>query len=155
MAATTITGIVLPKEFAYPAAAVVSTFYLLFWQSMRVGGARKRAGIAYPQVYAEQAEAAAKKEAQVFNCTQRAHQNTLESIPIVVSSTLIAGLQYPVAAATMCGVYVVSRIFYTIGYSTGDPVKRNAGYIAYAGILSTFGLIGTATATAVSLIRAL
>ncbi|OJT04476.1 hypothetical protein TRAPUB_4746 [Trametes pubescens] len=66
-----INGIVLPKEFAYPAAAVVSTFYLLLWQSIRVGGARKRAGIAYPQVYAEKAEAAEKKEAHVFNCTQR------------------------------------------------------------------------------------
>ncbi|KAI0828940.1 membrane-associated proteins in eicosanoid and glutathione metabolism [Trametes gibbosa] len=155
MAATALAGIVLPKEFAYPAAAVVSTFYLLFWQSVRVGGARRRAGIEYPQIYAEQAQVAAKKEAQIFNCAQRAHQNTLESIPIVISSTLIAGLVHPVAAASLCGIWVLSRIPYTIGYGTGDPKKRNIWGTAYVGILSTFGLIGTATATAVSLIRAL
>ncbi|KAL1951136.1 hypothetical protein VTO73DRAFT_285 [Trametes versicolor] len=150
-----ITGIVLPKEFAYPAAAVVSTFYLLLWQSIRVGGARKRAGIQYPQVYAEKAEVAEKKEAHVFNCTQRAHQNTLEAMPIVVGSTLIAGLTYPVAAAALCGTWVFSRIIYSIGYSTGDPKKRNLAGAAVIGSLSAVSLIGTATATVVSLIRSL
>ncbi|KAI0639978.1 membrane-associated proteins in eicosanoid and glutathione metabolism [Trametes polyzona] len=153
--ASALSGIVLPKEFAYPAAAAVSTFYLLVWQSIRVGAARKRAGIDYPQVYAEQAQVAAKKEAYVFNCTQRAHQNTLEVVPIVIGSTLIAGLTYPIAAASLCGSWLLSRIVYSIGYSTGDPKKRNIGGAAVIGSLSMIGLIGTSTAAVVSLIRAL
>lgn len=36
-------------RFAYPAAAVVSTFYLLSWQTLKVGRARKQAKIDYPQ----------------------------------------------------------------------------------------------------------
>lgn len=44
-------------------------------------------------------------------------------MPIVVGSTLIAGLTYPVAAAALCGTWVFSRILYSIGYSTGDPKK--------------------------------
>ncbi|OSD06244.1 membrane-associated proteins in eicosanoid and glutathione metabolism [Trametes coccinea BRFM310] len=153
--ASALTGLVLPKEYAYPAASVVSTFYLLFWQAFRVGKARKRAGIEYPQVYADKVEAAAKQEAQVFNCTQRAHQNTLEVVPIVIGSTLIAGLSHPVAAGALCGVWTLTRIFYTIGYATGDPKKRNRFGAAVLGSLSVLGLVGTATATVVSLIRSL
>ena len=52
-----------------------------------------------------------------------AHQNTLEVAPIIIGSTLIAGLAHPVAAAALCGTWAVSRILYTIGYSTGDPKK--------------------------------
>ncbi|CDO73068.1 hypothetical protein BN946_scf185007.g122 [Trametes cinnabarina] len=137
--ASALTGLILPKEYAYPAATVVSTFYLLFWQAFRVGKARKRAGIEYPQVYADKAEAAAKKEAYVFNCTQRAHQNTLEVIPIVIGSTLIAGLSYPIAAAALCGTWTLTRILYTIGYSSGDPKKRNLGGAAVLSSLSALG----------------
>ncbi|KAI8995290.1 membrane-associated proteins in eicosanoid and glutathione metabolism [Trametes punicea] len=153
--ASGITGLVLPKEYAYPAAAVVSTFYLLFWQSTRVARARRRAGIEYPQVYAEKAEVATNKEAHVFNCTQRAHQNTLEVAPIIIGSTLIAGFSYPVAAAALCGAWTISRIVYSIGYSTGDPKKRNLGGAGIFGSLSMLTLIGTSTASVVSLIRSL
>ncbi|KAI0652423.1 membrane-associated proteins in eicosanoid and glutathione metabolism [Trametes meyenii] len=150
-----VNAIVLPKEFAYPAAAVVSTFYLLLWQAFRVSGARKRAGILYPQVYAEKAEAEAKKEALVFNCTQRAHQNTLELVPTIIGSTLIAGLSYPVLAAGLCGFWTFSRVLYSIGYSTGDPKKRNLAGAAVFSSLSMIGLLGTATTSVVSLIRSL
>ncbi|KAI0639979.1 membrane-associated proteins in eicosanoid and glutathione metabolism [Trametes polyzona] len=148
-------GIVLPAEYAYPVAAVTSTFYLLFWQALKVAGARKRAGIPYPQAYAEQSQVADNKAAYVFNCKQRAHQNTLELWPIVVGGTLIAGLRYPVVAASLCGTWVLSRIIYTIGYSTGDPKKRNLGGINYLNLLSAIGLLGSSTAAVVSLIRAL
>lgn len=77
----------LPR-FAYPAAAAVSTFWLLLWQTFRVGRARKAAQVDYPQgkwnahvvvwytdgrwaVYAEKAEAAANQAALKFNCVQR------------------------------------------------------------------------------------
>ena len=74
-------------------------------------------------MYAETAQAAVDPKAMAFNCTQRAHQNTLEVLPMVISGTLITGLTYPVAAASLCAAWVASRIVYTIGYSTGNPLK--------------------------------
>ena len=67
----------------------MSTFWLLAWQTIRVGKARRLAKIEYPQgetlqfqetlphadrslaVYAEKAEAAANEAALKFNCAQR------------------------------------------------------------------------------------
>lgn len=52
-----------------------------------------------------------------------AHQNTLESLPQIIAATMIVGLKYPIYAASLCGLWSVSRFFYTIGYSTGDPAR--------------------------------
>ncbi|PIL31423.1 hypothetical protein GSI_06124 [Ganoderma sinense ZZ0214-1] len=150
-----MSGIVLSKEFAYPAAAAVSTFWLLIWQTFRVSRARRAAKVDYPQVYAEKAEAAANQAALKFNCAQRAHQNTLETIPMILTSTLITGLKYPVLAASLCGAWTFSRIFYTIGYSSGDPKKRYMGGNLLFGIVGMFGLLLGSTATVVSFVRAL
>lgn len=38
-------------------------------------------------------------------------------------STVVAGSKWPIFAASACGTWVFSRIWYTIGYSTGDPAK--------------------------------
>lgn len=55
-----------------------------------------------------------------------AHQNTLEWLPQVIASTLIVGLKYPVYSASLCGLWIVSRFLYTVGYSTGVPAKVRA-----------------------------
>jgi glutathione S-transferase len=143
--------IIVPKGFAYTGAAVLSTAFVLLWQTSIVGGARKRAGIKYPQAYAEKAEAAASKEAFVFNCAQRAHQNTLEAIPFVLITTLITALKYPVPAAAACGLWSFSRIIYTLGYTTGEPKKRTRGNV---GFISLIGLLGGATYTVYGLLMA-
>ena len=77
-----------------------------------------------------------------------AHANTLENVPgaivlyvyhrtpssLCVSScthgtrsTLLAGLRYPVFAASALGFWSFCRIIYTLGYGTGDPKKRLIG----------------------------
>lgn len=38
-------------------------------------------------------------------------------------STLFVGLEYPIYAASMCGFWTVSRIVFTVQYSTGDANK--------------------------------
>ncbi|KAJ3507178.1 hypothetical protein NLJ89_g6453 [Agrocybe chaxingu] len=116
--------VTLPNGFTYVGAALLSTVYLLLCQHAMVNRFRRRAGIKYPQLYAEKAEAAASGDANKFNCAQRAHQNTLENIPIVYVLTLLSGVKYPIFAATTCALWTVSRIFYTRGYITGDPNKR-------------------------------
>ena len=50
-----------------------------------------------------------------------AHQNMLENVPLLWSSTLVAGLKYPVVAASLCALYLLTRIPYTLGYRTGVP----------------------------------
>ncbi|KAJ3531078.1 hypothetical protein NM688_g7623 [Phlebia brevispora] len=117
--------IVLPDDYKYPIAAIVGTHVLLFWQVVLVENARNLAHIAYPQLYAEKEEAARSKDAMKFNCVQRAHQNMLENVPLLYSSTMIAGLKYPVAAAALLVGYTLTRIPYTLGYKTGDANKAS------------------------------
>lgn len=42
---------------------------------------------------------------------------------MVVVSTLTVGTTYPTLAAAICGTWTVSRIFYTIGYGSGEPKR--------------------------------
>ncbi|KAI0337938.1 membrane-associated proteins in eicosanoid and glutathione metabolism [Trametopsis cervina] len=139
----------LPKGYSYVVAAVVSTFWVTVYQTYNVEVTRKRAKIPYPQLYAEKAEAALSKEAQIFNCAQRAHQNTLEFLPQIYVSTLVIGLKYPLTAAALCGFWSVGRIFYTLGYTTGDAAKRISIVSTLANMGALFGLVmGGATFTA-------
>ncbi|KAG1859783.1 hypothetical protein F4604DRAFT_1150667 [Suillus subluteus] len=145
-------SIVLPPGFGYVAAGLVSTAWVLGWQMLVVGKHRTKSGIKYPQLYAEKAEADASKEAFLFNCAQRAHQNTLEHMPIIVVTTLVTAMKYPVFAGYGCGLWALSRVLYTLGYTTGDPAKRNTrGGIL--GELPVFGLFLGSTYTAFDLIR--
>jgi hypothetical protein len=86
-------------------------------------------------------------------------------------STLVSGIHYPRAAAGACGIFVLTRFFYTRTYSTGHPNKRatpaRIGYFvltcAYiplclwlpADVISTVtALIGTSIKVAYDLIVA-
>lgn len=140
----------LPDEYGYVALAISSTFVLTTWQMMQVGAARGAAGIKYPQLYAEKAEAESSFAAKRFNCIQRAHANTLETLPITLATTAIAGLRYPVLAASLCGAWVMGRVLYTIGYSSGDPKQR----YAYRNMLfSTVGSLGLFLASAATSVQ--
>lgn len=92
-----------------------SFFPVTIWQSFLVSSARKQAGIKYPQVYATKEEEKASKLALQFNCTQRAHQNTLENLSQFFVSSLISGLLYPRLATGAAGLFIVGRIVYTLG----------------------------------------
>lgn len=144
--------ILLPKEYAYPVAFVVATFWLSFWQSMKVSRARKAAKIEYPQLYAEQAQVSSSHKAKIFNCTQRAHQNTLEYLPQVAIGTLVLGLRHPRIAASVCGVWIVFRVIYTIGYSTGDPWQRNRFFSSVGHTLTYASVMIGATYTTAKMV---
>lgn len=58
---------------------------------------------------------------------QRAHQNTLEGMPLVNISVAMAGLVYPITAAVCGGIWCLGRFLYIHGYSQGDPDKRFVG----------------------------
>jgi glutathione S-transferase len=107
--------------------------------AVKVAIARKDSGVAYPAMYAE--GAAAKTAAgNVFNCVQRAHQNTIEYLPNALTCQMLMGLKFPVTAAAIGVAWTLGRLVYAAGYSTGDPSKRGPGS-AVAG-LAYLGLIG-------------
>ena len=37
--------------------------------------------------------------------------------------TLVSGTKYPILAASACAFWVLTRVLYTIGYTTGDVDK--------------------------------
>ncbi|KAJ7093959.1 membrane-associated proteins in eicosanoid and glutathione metabolism [Mycena belliarum] len=145
--------IVLPEGTGYLAGAFLSSALLLVWQSISVVGVRKRAGVEYPRAYAEKAEMEANPAAVLFNCAQRAHQNTLESLPIIYVMTLITALQRPTLAAGVLGLWVVGRVGYTLGYYTGDA-KRRTNVLSAVQYPILLGLLGTSVWTIWDLVKA-
>lgn len=140
----------LPEGYGYIPSSLITMGWVLVWQGIMVGRYRKKAGIEYPQPYAEKAEVKDSTAALRFNCMQRAHQNTLESAPVVFVSTVVAGLKYPALAAAICVAYSLARVVYTIGYKSGKPKKRMYG--SAVSILSMLGLLSTATYVAFQLL---
>ncbi|KAJ7701798.1 membrane-associated proteins in eicosanoid and glutathione metabolism [Mycena rosella] len=139
------TTITIPTGFSYVAAALLSTVFLLGSQIVVVSTHRRRAGIAYPQLYADKAEAAASPAALKFNCAQRVHQNTLEYLPGLYVMTLILGLKQPTLAASALGMWVLGRVAYGVGYVTGDPERRNNIVTVLFATPSILTLLGGAT----------
>ncbi|KIM29401.1 hypothetical protein M408DRAFT_22772 [Serendipita vermifera MAFF 305830] len=118
---------VLPKEYAFVAAAAVATGFLNFWQTTVVTKHRTLSGVQYPNCYASAEHAKENRAAFLFNCAQRAHMNTLEHLPNVLVSLVWAGVRYPVSSAALGATWIIGRILYTQGYVTGEPRARLRG----------------------------
>ena len=85
--------------------------------------ARKKYGIKYPNLYAPPGH----KNEEAFNCAQRAHQNTVECMPLFLVELVLVGLFYPLFAASCGGLWSVGRILYGYGYKTKGPDGRLIG----------------------------
>ncbi|KAJ3895522.1 hypothetical protein GG344DRAFT_73040 [Lentinula edodes] len=147
--------IVVPQGFSYVAGALLSTVFLVTGQSAVVSTQRKAAGIKYPQSSVARSTPVREMLTRVhsFNCAQRAHQNTLENLPIIYTTTLVAALKFPKVAAAACAFWSLTRVLYTRGYISGDPAQRNKnGGSLYN--LATLVLLGTSIYTAGSLMLA-
>ncbi len=102
-------------------------------------------------MYADSKEAEKDKSKHLFNCAQRAHQNTLENYPTFLVLFSIASIQYPLISTAAGLVWLLGRYVYANGYCTGDPAKRNRGAFAYLGL---FTLLGASIKTAFALATA-
>ncbi|XP_042038168.1 microsomal glutathione S-transferase 3-like [Salvia splendens] len=126
----------LPKEYGYVILVVVAYCFLNMWMTIQVGKARKKYKVFYPTMYAIESE---NKDAKLFNCVQRGHQNSLELMPMVLVLLILGGIRHPVIAASLGAAYTVTRYFYFTGYSTGHPKNRltigNYGFVAMAGLI--------------------
>ena len=75
----------------------------------------------------------------MFNCAQRAHQNTLEGLPIVNMMMLTSATVFPRAAAICGAIWCLGRFLYIHGYSTKGPSGRTLG--GAVGHLGDFPLV--------------
>ena len=69
--------------------------------------------------------------------------NTLEALPAFLALLLLAGVRTPMPAAFAGAVWIVGRVIYFIGYSTGDPKKRMRGAFHNFGFLALLIMAGT------------
>ena len=116
-------------EYGYVVMVGTGMVFVNLWKMMKIGGLRKKLNIKYPTMYSD--------EHPIFNCYQRAHQNTLEFVPFFYPALLTAGLRHPIGAAIAGSVFCVGRVIYAIGYQSGDPEKRVPGAL----ISEVFGLL--------------
>ncbi|MFN3859797.1 MAG: MAPEG family protein [Caulobacter sp.] len=106
------------------------------WMILRVGGARRRSGIAAPAMVGD-----ADLERHI-----RVQANTLEWLVIYLPSLwLFAYLWTDLIAAIVGAVWILGRILYALGY-VRDPSKRELGFMiqALATAVLLFGALGRA-----------
>ncbi|KAK9289247.1 hypothetical protein L1049_017723 [Liquidambar formosana] len=139
----------LPKEYGYVVLLLVLYCFLNFWMAFQVGKARKKYKVFYPTLYASESE---NKEAKLFNCVQRGHQNSLEMMPMFFMLMILGGIRHPLIAAALGLLYIVSRYFYFTGYATGNPENRLT--IGKFGFLAIFGLMFCTISCGVNLLQA-
>ena len=96
----------------------------------------------YPQMYSD--------KHSIFNCYQRAHQNTLEVTPFFLALVLTGGLRHTMVAAGAGGVYLTARIIYSLGYYTGNPKSRLPGFLLT--MLALVALFGCSVSTGAGLL---
>ncbi|KAL3136661.1 hypothetical protein ABBQ38_005902 [Trebouxia sp. C0009 RCD-2024] len=123
-------------------ASVAFTAAVVQWMVFQVAKARMTAGVEYPKLYAEGNNAVSVK----FNCTQRAHQNTLENLPVFLIMQILLAQAYPMFASGLGVAWAVGRIVYALGYSSGDAKKRLPG--SAISNLVQFAMLGTLGFTA-------
>eukprot|EP00249_Psilotum_nudum_P036493 c7595_g1_i1 orf=421-846(-) len=134
-------------HFGFVGLVVVLYCFLNSWMAMKVGKARRRYKVPFPTMYALESE---NKDAKMFNCIQRGHQNSLEFMPVFFVLIILSGLQLPRISAVLGLFYTIFRYFYFKGYSTGDPQERlTLGKYSYA------ALLGLLICTGVSSVRML
>eukprot|EP01023_Acetabularia_acetabulum_P059222 TRINITY_DN71157_c0_g1_i1.p2 TRINITY_DN71157_c0_g1~~TRINITY_DN71157_c0_g1_i1.p2 ORF type:complete len:151 (-),score=17.36 TRINITY_DN71157_c0_g1_i1:352-804(-) len=127
-------------EFGYVlVTAAAGAIVHNLWMSLKVGAARKKYGVKYPNLYANKDNCSSEENIKAFNCVQRGHQNSLEVLPTFYTMLLMSGLKYPVTASVLGATCVIGRIVYFQGYSTGNPNARQRGTF---GMMALLGLIG-------------
>merc|ERR1712127_100854 len=135
LATATMVSLQLDPEYGYVLLVVVATYLISTWMGFKVGGARKKLGVPYPAMYSD--------KQPLFNCYQRAHQNTLENIPTFLALVLLAGLFSAKWAAGAGMAWVVGRVVYAMGYYTGNPGNRLYGFAItkLVGEIPLFGMV--------------
>ncbi|MFM1958573.1 MAG: hypothetical protein RL588_90 [Pseudomonadota bacterium] len=124
---------------SFPNATAVVTLLALLayvWMGVRVGGARRRSGVAAPAMSGD----------PMLERYLRVQGNTLEWLPIFLGSLwLFAHYWGDLPAAALGLVWIVGRILYALGYSAAAD-KRELGFMVQtlATAVLLFGALGKA-----------
>jgi glutathione S-transferase len=129
------------QAHAYVAIVTILALVAYFWMIMRVGGARRKCGIAAPQMTGD----------PVLERHIRVQANTLEWLPIFLPSLWLFALfwrpQDPtgIITAAIGLVWIVGRVVYALGY-VADPKKRELGFLIQflACVILALGTLGKA-----------
>eukprot|EP00484_Ammonia_sp_Unknown_P018143 CAMPEP_0197030016 /NCGR_PEP_ID=MMETSP1384-20130603/9336_1 /TAXON_ID=29189 /ORGANISM="Ammonia sp." /LENGTH=184 /DNA_ID=CAMNT_0042459289 /DNA_START=965 /DNA_END=1519 /DNA_ORIENTATION=- len=133
----TVTG--LESNYGLIGLVMLFNIYILMYLGMNVGRARKKYGVEYPTMYADVNHSKNRKNANIFNCVQRSHQNSLEQQATFLTVCALSAQKYPLVAGVAAFVVCLGRLAYAAGYSTGDPSKRYRGAFGYFGLLTLLG----------------
>ncbi|KAK2979223.1 hypothetical protein RJ640_009621 [Escallonia rubra] len=139
----------LPKEYGYVVLVLVLYCFLNFYMAAQVGKARRKYKVFYPTMYAVESE---NKDAKIFNCVQRGHQNSLEMMPMFFALMIVGGIRHPLICTAIGVLYTVTRYFYFTGYATGDPQNRLS--IGKYGFVAIMGLMISAISCGINLLIA-
>ena len=120
------------------ATAIVTLLALLayVWMGVRVGGARRKSGIAAPAMSGD----------PMLERYLRVQGNTLEWLPVFLASLwLFAHYWGDLIAAGLGLVWIVGRVLYALGYSAAAE-KRELGFMVQmvAAAVLLFGALGKA-----------
>jgi len=101
------------------AAVTALSSVVMFWVSIRVGMARMKFKVMPPETTGP----------PIFTQTFRAQQNMMESLVQFLPALWTFALYVSAPVATAFGlVYLIGRVWYTIGYSNENPGKRFPGF---------------------------
>lgn len=109
--------LIVPRAYGLVILNVVMNWMILMWMALMVGKARSKYGVKYPTLY----EAGDKPS--MFNCIQRAHQNSLEWNPSFLAFLLLGGVSCPYTCACAGLLYNAGRVAYARGYYETNPHK--------------------------------
>ena len=136
----------LSADFGYVLLTATAIGVHCYGQGIAVSRLRKHYGLEYPDMGNGRYSAKLTDEQWYkFNCAQRAHQNYLEGLPMLLSWLLIGGISYPLVAVGFGVTALIGRQFYASGYRNSGPKGRSIG--AGVGALCFIGLFGTSVAT--------
>ena len=122
------------NSYIYVAIVTLLACLLYFWMSTQVSFARRKTGIAAPATTGD----------PLLERTIRAHQNTLEWMPLFLPSMWLFAIYWNTTVAAAIGViWIIARIAYFLGYVSAAK-KRARGYLIQSlavGVL-LFGALG-------------
>ncbi|KAJ1718173.1 hypothetical protein LPJ61_006781 [Coemansia biformis] len=136
-------AIVIGTNFGYCVLAAVGITVQWLAAGMRVGAARKKYKVAYPDNGGGRfADKLSEEDWVKFNNIKRVSDNYSEHIGAVLSMLMLAGLFQPKLAASLGATYILGRAIFGWGYASLGPKGRLYGAPIMAA--SVFGLVGTA-----------